>query len=1080
MRLYGLIAAIYVAMIMSPAAQAGEARSRLAEGHWVEIAVDSTGVHQLSYDELRQLGFNRPEKVNVYGYSQATSLADGPGAAVPDDIPQQLTLHAAGKLYFYGETASRVTLLPDSTVTRVISPYSVESHYFLSDIDGADDMASKLYGVSAPDGDEVSGHTSLIYIEPEVINPYGYGTGWYDRSVTNDSTAVYPVYLEGFDRSWSPWLTVRTIAIDAGTPQLSVSISNTMTTRTVAKSVVPVVTVASIRAPRTMPSRTSVSVSTTGRTGFVSPDWLSIIYPRENVLAGRPQMTMLYNTSTAGLPVRVDNGTEVWDVTDPDRVRRMSVDDGVFAFDADMAQSWRRFVVFDLIHHDILSPRIVGEVGNQDLHAMDVPEMLVVAAHDLVDESRRFVTLHSDLDVAVVDADEVWREFGSGIKSPIAVRRMVNMLRGRGGDRLRYLLLVGNISQDNRGLIRGDGPIPTYECDVDAYMHDETQSYWSIGYYSISDADFNPVAPYFCRPTVATGAIPARSAGQLSQYIDKLMSVSGDPRRSHHDVVLMNDYGDNALYTKQIELHSDTLLKRLDSPVIHKVYSDMYMPDVHDNVLARRALSDALDRYPGYLLYIGHAEYNFMTSSPHWLQINHVPSMKTPPVPVMLLSTCRTTACDVHDTSIAAELLFSPQSGALSVIGSCRFSLSNHNQTFASHFTDGWCRTAGTKARVGDLWLKAFCGSIESYAGNIPGSLNTHKYILLGDPALLLPSVNATVEATVAVDVLAPLSGTIVSGTTDISDGTVEITAYADHAESYLLGRVDADFRGYPIDNNDRKLWRGTATVSGGRFELPVYMPRAALDDCAEVPMHMVVRCWNDDASLSARTVISDLVLTAGGGGGTGALVPVDILSVDIAEADGSMVTPAYITVDAAVDGGTAGLASLDHTLAAPLSLSLDGRLMQNLDVTAGGDGVTRVRLSAGPLADGRHTLVLTATGNDGVTDSASVEFTVIDRSLDVTLTADAAVAHDEVTLTVGSEEPLDECRMVVTDSRGDTVLSRLTGEGDTVWNLTGDDGRRLSPGHYSIRLLAKSGRKHTATPPLMLTILNPVDTAVR
>ena len=43
-------------------------KSRLAEGNWVKISVDASGVYLLTNTQLRQMGFSDPSKVKIFGY----------------------------------------------------------------------------------------------------------------------------------------------------------------------------------------------------------------------------------------------------------------------------------------------------------------------------------------------------------------------------------------------------------------------------------------------------------------------------------------------------------------------------------------------------------------------------------------------------------------------------------------------------------------------------------------------------------------------------------------------------------------------------------------------------------------------------------------------------------------------------------------------------------------------------------------------------------------------------------------------------------------------------------------------------
>ena len=92
-----------LAMQAQAAALSWKQTSVLADGKWVKVRVDSTGMQQLTHAELRSLGFSNPEKVTVWGYSGAMLNDDRFRSDVPDDLPQTPAIHTAGKLIFYGE-----------------------------------------------------------------------------------------------------------------------------------------------------------------------------------------------------------------------------------------------------------------------------------------------------------------------------------------------------------------------------------------------------------------------------------------------------------------------------------------------------------------------------------------------------------------------------------------------------------------------------------------------------------------------------------------------------------------------------------------------------------------------------------------------------------------------------------------------------------------------------------------------------------------------------------------------------------------------------------------------------------------
>ena len=92
---------------LSPAADAKlnePARSLMAYGHWVKIRVQNDAVYELTYDELRELGFSNPEKVCVYGYNPTLLLTHNDNR-IPADVIPIYTMKSSeyGKILFYGK-----------------------------------------------------------------------------------------------------------------------------------------------------------------------------------------------------------------------------------------------------------------------------------------------------------------------------------------------------------------------------------------------------------------------------------------------------------------------------------------------------------------------------------------------------------------------------------------------------------------------------------------------------------------------------------------------------------------------------------------------------------------------------------------------------------------------------------------------------------------------------------------------------------------------------------------------------------------------------------------------------------------
>ena len=160
--------------------------SKLKSGHWVKVKVSEIGMQEISYDQLRELGFSDPSKVCVYGYGGTLLTKNTFDTSLPDDLPAVPVYYGDDKIIFYGEPDLRVNLGNGETKIEVLrNMYSSAGYYFLSDYNqGASQIpSSKNYNLSNILSREY--HNSIIYIENEVENPGQAGTYFFDKSLLN-------------------------------------------------------------------------------------------------------------------------------------------------------------------------------------------------------------------------------------------------------------------------------------------------------------------------------------------------------------------------------------------------------------------------------------------------------------------------------------------------------------------------------------------------------------------------------------------------------------------------------------------------------------------------------------------------------------------------------------------------------------------------------------------------------------------------------------------------------------------------------------------------------------------------------
>ena len=72
--------------------------SKLATGKWVKISIPESGVYEITYDELLEMGFSNPERVHIYGVGGNGINEKLNGSASDDLKPVFLNLFNYGNI----------------------------------------------------------------------------------------------------------------------------------------------------------------------------------------------------------------------------------------------------------------------------------------------------------------------------------------------------------------------------------------------------------------------------------------------------------------------------------------------------------------------------------------------------------------------------------------------------------------------------------------------------------------------------------------------------------------------------------------------------------------------------------------------------------------------------------------------------------------------------------------------------------------------------------------------------------------------------------------------------------------------
>ena len=868
-----------------------KANSILSQGSWFKVAVDRDGIYKLTYTAMHQMGMDTavsPADIRLFGNG---------GGMVPDlnalDRLDDLVENAievkdqnfngrfdtTDYILFYGQGPDRWKASSSNGVfTHIKNLYSDSTYYFITTDQGPGKRVSTS-NISATANVVSSAFNDYIFHEEDRYNFVKSGSEWYGEPFEIQNSQTIPF-------SFPNIIVGNPVTVHADVLARSSSPS-TFTFRAngvqVLELTCPSSNVDQYWSDYAMPNAPSLGGTFFANTSelaigidFNKPTssaagWLNYIE-----LNARRQLAMtssqllfrdvntigLGNTAQYALGINTEL-TRVWDVTQASEANApaLTINSGQAAFKAD-ASVLHEFIAFT--NTGFLSPRPVGKISNQDLHGLELADMLIVSHPKFLSEAERLASFHRDHDgltVHVVSPDQIYNEFSSGAQDPSAIRDFVRMLYERStalNTQPKYVLLIGDGSYDNKHRLSVNSnyivtcqsknslsPTSSYVCDDYFVQLDPTEGNSESG-----GADL---------PDVAIGRFPVKTSDEAKAIVDKIIhycstggaadlaactngtgstSPLGDWR---NNVCFVADDGDSNTHlndANSIATFVDSTYKNYN---IDKIYLDAYRmqstpggqryPDVNDAIDRRMAKGSLILNYTGHGGEAGWAherilDFNMINS---WTNFNRLPLFFT--------ATCEFSRFDDPAlTSAGEQVLLSPTGGAMALMTTTRLVYSSPNKILNDNFFKVVFEpdADGTSLAIGEIFRRTKVNS---------GALtNNRNFTLLGDPALKLTYPHQRIATTSiqghpvtsVSDTIKALSRVTVQGEIRDKDGNklttfnglVYPTVYdkADSVQTLANKQDESIVTRFKLRKNI--IYKGKASVKGGDFSFSFIVPK--------------------------------------------------------------------------------------------------------------------------------------------------------------------------------------------------------------------------------------------------------------
>lgn len=1087
-------------------------RSVLADGHWVKIRVSESGVCRMSFSELRSAGLE-PSQVRVFGYGGAQKEQDFSKPNI-DDLPQVPVYVGEDYILFYVQGPISWTY-NGSRFAHTRNTYSDFGYYLLSDDAGDMLLFPEAEAVSGSPTDvtyysyyQVQDEDSVNLIDRTGVS--GGGRTFYGEQFAAGQTRTFTFstpYANGDNSS----VYIDMAANAATTSTVKAKLNNT-SSKSIYISSIPdhytfgvAGTISMNGASEEQNQRVTIQFVNSNASALAWLNYIEITTPSELVMTGSYMgIRSLVNRNTTN-PVRfllrnTTASTQIWDVTDLAAIQRMptTMVDDQLAWVGTQADGVHEYIAVNTDGTKFVQAEVVGEVKNQNLHALSNIDYIIICPEGYEDVSEDLAKAHEAkqaITYAIVTDQQVYNEFSSGTPDATAYRWLMKMLYDRAkngiGQQPRWLLLMGHGTFDNRKLLRNSGTslLLTYQSKNSV---NEIKAYATDDYFAYLDDNEGTIDTQG-RMDIGVGRLPVESLDEARTTVDKLIQYIRNEQTGKwkNQLVYLADDGENGTHTETAEKSAE--LVRIKNPdfIVHKIFLDAYPQEVNASgesyPLAKNRVLNLLKNGVLFFNYSGHGGYNAITNE-SILNLKDIAGMTNKNQAFWLFATCNFAQCDAGKRSAAETAVLNPKGGAIGILAATRTVYASQN----TNLNRSVCDTLFGHSDV--FHYDMTLGEAISIGKNLLGSdENKLAYVLLGDPCMRLNyPTDYHVETLTEMDTLNALSVQHVEGriidedlnTVSDFNGKVDITIY-DKMQSIPTrdnDNVGGDPRVIAYNDYPNTIFSGATDVKDGLFNYTFMVPKD-------------IRYNFDNGRIVYYAVTADSLETAEAVGhfeqfiigGTGSTVAIDTIGPEMEiylnspafrNGDKTYATPRFFANLYDENGINTAGAGIGHDLM--LIIDDDPKMIYSLNeyFTAANNSYQAGQVSylMEELANGPHSLTFRAWDLLNNSTTKSLNF-IVEAGLDpsiynVTTYPNPVQQSGVVHLIVNYDQPdeLIETEIYLYNTAGQMVYSHKQDNPDAVSINLPSLGLNTGVYIYSVKIKSASSKYSTTSGKIIVT----------
>lgn len=865
------LASLFALLLKVGMAQDNTYQSVLNNHTWYRLSVTKEGVYKLDYSALQAMGIDmaslNPNQIRLFGNPSGV-LPEKNSQARPDDLTEMAilvegaddgTFDKEDVVLFYGQEPTRWKLVDNSgnTYARERNYYSDTTFYYLCADSGQDGLRvgekATLDVESATT--VIADFPDFVWHEEELFSPINQGQNWFGETLSQQDSLLSLEFC-------FPNL-VKTKAVRVKSKVYG-RINGTMHYNAWTNEAILADGVAIIKPGNNYYARASYIDAQ------LMPESDTIVFnlniqndPKATLYLDYVEMYGWRQLKRVGgvfpfrlLPSQFGQGTSaiwvqntntqclLWEVTNPmEPVRQecvVSAGNMVFAVNGNAE---RRYVLFQ--------PTKAFEVEqwqrivNQNVHAIADADMLILTSPIFMEQAQALGDYHAERDglrSIVVDVNEIYNEFSTGIPDPTGIRDFVRMVYRRSAGNLRYLTLFGRASFDYRNINGvGQNYVPCYETlDQPEYE----LSFCTDDYYGLMGDNEGSNSDGMV--DLGIGRIPVSTVEEAEtilkkiRHYDDLKAVHGDWKTN---LLLFAD-DDQSSYVENSETYyrmSDTLCPPLTAK---KVYCGAYsVVSTSSGVEIPGANADvmrAFDEGALAVLYTGHGGVKGLTGDNVFTDSDITELRNYDKVPFVFTATCEFTKYDNPLLVSAGELMFlNPDGGTVAMLTACRPTNGPNNSRLGKALVKVLYQRErdGKALRFGDI-VRMAKADPDNYLSFAPLQNKNISFVFMGDPAMrfalpkeqvALQRINGTNvdETTVNLHAMSMVS---LEGEIRNADGELDVQFNGElwlkffDKKSKLKVKYSNNYTN--VYYHKDVLYQGRVAVNNGRFSAAFQVPK--------------------------------------------------------------------------------------------------------------------------------------------------------------------------------------------------------------------------------------------------------------